>query len=853
MSETTKQTYRVTGMTCSACAARVEKALDAVPGVDRVAVNLLKNTVQVTYDPTVCNSVTLSDAVSAAGYGLASDRPDAGKTVRAAVDPRASTHGEAERLKRRLLWSVVFCSVLMYVAMAPMAGLPLPAYLADPAHAPALTLTQWLLTLPVLALNAAFFRNGFSALIKGAPNMDSLVAIGSGASTAFGVLALFLMLDAQAAGDAQAIAHYAHNVYFDSAAMILTLITVGKVFEARAKNKTTDAIAGLMRLVPTRCTVVREGDEVSIDVDAVRVGDVVVIRTGERVPVDGVVVDGWGGFDESSLTGESVPLDKAAGDEVVAGSLLTLGFVRVRAQRVSTDTALARIVALVDEATGSKAPIARLADRVSGVFVPCVIAVAVLTGLVWWWLGAGWETAVMSAVAVLVISCPCALGLATPTAIMVGMGKGAQNGILFKNAAVLEAMHACDAIVLDKTGTVTEGRPVVTDFLPLRSSEAREILTGILAVEACSEHPLARAIVAFGRHNGVSWPAATSFEQSPGRVEGIVAGRRLRIGRAEEALEERSDWHGTFERLSKEGKTVLAAWRDDEPVALVALADAIKSDSARAIGSLKAKGKDVWLLTGDNAATASAVARAVGIDHVVSGVLPQDKQRHVQRLQAQGRRVIMIGDGINDAPALVAADVGLAIGTGTDVAVESADVVLMKGRLTDVLAAVTLSEHVLVNIRQNLFWAFAYNVVGIPLAAGVFSAWLGWSLSPMFAAAAMSLSSFCVVTNALRLRRVQLPSAQAAEVVEAAPLTIDLPAEKAGQTVVMGIEGMMCSHCTADVHRALSAVEGVQAVEVSLEKKTAVVTALETVELEALKQAVVELDLFEVVSVERRS
>ncbi len=852
MNTTKRQTYRVTGMTCSACSARVEKAVGSVPGIDSAGVNLLKNTLCVTYDPAVFDEAGLMKAVAGAGYGIASETNSQTSQGVTSIDPAQTARSETERLKRRLGWSVFFCSVLMYVAMAPMFGWPVPAYFSDPAHAPALALTQFLLTLPVIALNVAFFRNGCSSLLKGAPNMDSLVAIGSGASAVFGLLALYMMLDAQAAGNVTAVAHYAHNLYFDSSAMILTLITVGKVFEARAKGKTTDAISRLVALVPTQCTVRRDGIEVTVNVDALRVGDVVLIRTGERVPVDGTILDGWGSVDESSLTGESVPIDKTSGDEVAAGALLTSGFIHVRTTRVGTDTALARIIALVDEATGSKAPIARLADRVSGIFVPCVIGIALVTTLVWLWLSDGWEQAVMAGISVLVISCPCALGLATPTAVMVGMGKGAEHGILFKNAAVLEAVQACDVVVLDKTGTLTQGRPVVTDFVLAENVDARAVLSDIISVEACSEHPLARAIVAFGRHNGVNPALANAFEQHPGSVAATVDDRRVRIGRPDGLNGAATNLTRAIDALADDGKTVLVYWRDEVPLAVMGLADAVKADSAEAVASLKADGKTVWMLTGDNAATARAVAQAVGIEHVVAGVMPEDKQRHVRRLQSEGHRVVMVGDGINDAPALVAADVGIAIGTGTDVAVASADVVLMKGRLTDVVAALCLSRYVLTNIRQNLFWAFFYNTVGIPLAAGVFSVWLGWSLSPMFAAAAMSLSSFCVVTNALRLRGVRLPQAEGTTEVADEPLHVSLPAPTLPEaTVVMEIHGMMCSHCTADVHRALSGVPGVKTVEVSMENKSAVVTALETVELEDLKQAVVELDLFEVVSVER--
>ena len=884
--------YLITGMSCAACSARVGKAAGGVAGVSQADVNLLKNEMTVHFADDAPES-TVDDVIEAvvkAGYGAMVKETTAGKGASgkgagSRMTPADVAAQEIAVMRARLISSIILCVPLMYLSMAPMLGMPLPAFFEGAANAPAFALTQLLLTIPVVFINFKFYRSGFKTLIAGAPNMDSLVAIGSAASVVFGLYALYKMLYAVAAGDMAVLEHFAHNLYFDSAAMILTLITLGKFFEARAKARTTDTLGRLMALVPETALVRRNGAVVTVPIDSIVVGDEVMVKTGERVPVDGVVIEGEGWADESAITGESIPVRKStdgAGDALSSASLLMRGHVVMRATRVGENTALAQIIRLVDEATSSKAPVARLADRISAVFVPVVIAIAVVTALVWLALGADAEFAFTAAVSVLVISCPCALGLATPTAIMVGTGKGAENGILIKSAEAVEKCRAVTTVILDKTGTITAGKPVLTDIVAAEGFSRDEILSAAAAVEAQSEHPLGHAVTAACESAGLATAHAEHFGQRQGMVYGTVDGRLIEIGN-KTLFEAKGEMSDRLDQLSDDGKTVLVVRIEGRVAGLIAVADEVKADSRAAVETFKRLGMKVWMVTGDNDKTARAVARAVGIDSVASEVLPADKARIVRERQDAGERVLMVGDGINDAPALAQADVGMAIGAGTDVALDCADIVLVKNRLTDAVGAVELSQAVMRNIKQNLFWAFFYNAIGIPLAAGVFYAAFGWLLNPMFAAAAMSLSSVTVVSNALRLRGFRPALADAAKASMPCPLPAETTDKKAvceasvvpaacaieaqqkefkenefstgeGQAAdatvttrssamnkVIDIEGMQCSHCTGSVQKKLSSMPGVSNVEVSLEGKCARVTVDATVTDEALMAAVNDL------------
>lgn len=853
-----KTKFSVTGMSCAACSARVDKAVRHLECVEDVNVNLLKNEMTVTWKEGEVDADVI-DAVQKAGYGasLMTAGPVGQQTSATSASP-VKAADETRWMAKRLTISLVLCAVLMYLAMAPMVGLSLPAAFSGPEHVPALVLTQFLLTIVVAGVNFKFFRVGFTTLAHGSPNMDSLVAIGSSASIVFGIWSLYLSFPALAAGDNATLHHIAHNLYFDSAAMILALITLGKYFEAKAKKKTTDALGRLVSLMPETASVMRDGKEVRIPVKDIVVGDRVVVRTGERIGVDGVVVEGDAEVDESSLTGESIAVEKLLGANVSASTLLVSGHIVIEAKRVGADTTLSQIIALVDDATSSKAPVARLADKISAVFVPIVIGIALVAGAVWLMLGYSWEFAATIAVSVLVISCPCALGLATPTAIMVGTGKGAENGILIKSAESLETTHSVTAVILDKTGTITEGKPVVTDIVPLAEPDQREILRLTAAVEAKSEHALAQAVVAAAQDNKVPAAAAADFTQSPGSVSGVVDGKHIQIGNRRLLTDSDVKAQELLKKLSEEGKTVLAVRIDGKLAGLIAAADTPKEDSASAVAAMKAMGIKVYMVTGDNAQTAAAVAQAVGIDNVVSEVLPQDKSAIVMKLQAEGHKVMMVGDGINDAPALVVADVGVAIGAGTDVALDCADIVLIQNRLTDAVAALDLSKAVMKNIRQNLFWAFFYNAVGIPVAAGVFYTALGWTLNPMIGAAAMSMSSVSVVTNALRLKGFKPRILEKRKLTNLTFAAIKLPQDSIdnsrSQTMqkLIHITGMMCKHCTGSVTKKLSALPGVTAVEVSLDNGGyALVTCEETVTDEVLKNTVEALD-FKVTGIETK-
>ena len=844
------QQYNVTGMTCAACQARVEKAVSDLPGVESCAVSLLTNSMGVEGTATAAEIV---QAVEKAGYGASPKGTDASPSAgKPAVDPLADT--ETPALLKRLILSVFLSLLLMYVSMGHvMWGWPLPDGLAE--NPLALGLIQLLLAGIVMVINQKFFISGAKGAFRLSPNMDTLVALGSGASFVYSTALLFAMSYDLLNGDTAAAFHRLHGLYFESAAMILALITVGKLLEARAKGKTTSALRSLMSLTPDTATVLRDGVEIVIPAAEVKKGDRFVVKPGERIPVDGVVLEGESAVDESALTGESVPVDKAAGSAVSAATLNQSGHLLCEATRVGEDTTLAGVIRLVSDAAATKAPIAKIADKVSGVFVPIVIGIALVTTAVWLGVERDAGYALARGISVLVISCPCALGLATPVAIMVGSGKGAKNGILFKTAASLEQAGRVDTVVLDKTGTVTEGRPVVTDIR--MEGNVTAALAAVYSLEAMSEHPLSKAIVAYGREQGAPSLPVTSFKTLPGRgVEGMVEGRMIRGGNAA-FIQKHAPVPATAvtaaEGFAKDGKTPLFFSDDKEFLGIIAVADTVKADSPAAIRDMEAMGLRVVMLTGDNRKTAAAIAREAGISegNVVAGVLPDGKEAVIRELQQYGK-VAMVGDGINDAPALTRADVGIAIGAGTDVAIDAADVVLVNSRLSDVPAAIRLSRATLRNIRENLFWAFCYNTLGIPLAAGSFIALWGWELNPMFGAAAMSLSSFCVVSNALRLnltsirnpkRYCRKPKAYPPIQIEAQE-SEDIPMKK-----TMKIEGMMCHRCEAHVVKALKAIEGVTDAVADHTAGTAVVTLSAPVE-DAVLKAAVEAEEYDVLGIE---
>ena len=825
--------YNITGMSCAACSARVEKAVSALPGVESCAVNLLTNSMVVEGS---AGRQEIIRAVEAAGYGASLKGTGSAKET-AQEDPLKDR--ETPALKRRLFTSLGFLLILMYLSMGHMMwGWPLPAFFTD--NHVAMGLAQLLLTGIIMVINQKFFISGFKGLMHRAPNMDSLVALGAGAAFVYSTYALFAMTGAQARGDMEAVMGYMMDFYFESAAMILTLITVGKMLEARSKGKTTDAIRGLMDLAPKTATIVENGQERQIPVEELKKGDIFAVRPGESIPVDGVILEGESSVDESALTGESIPVDKAAGDRVSAATVNQAGYIRCEALRVGEDTTLSQIIRMVSDAAATKAPIAKVADKVSGVFVPAVIAIALVTTAVWLLLGRSLGFALARGISVLVISCPCALGLATPVAIMVGSGLGARHGVLFKTAASLEVTGQVDTVVLDKTGTITAGTPEITDILPAEGVAGTELLRFAASLESRSEHPLAKAILAGAEKEKLTISEARDFQALPGNgLKAKVAGAAAAGGSLDfiSGLAQVSD--PVKERaaeLSAQGKTPLLFARDGELLGLIAVADVIKPDSPEAIAQLKNMGIQVVMLTGDNRRTAEAIGKQAGVNQVIAGVLPDGKAAVIQELCQQGKTA-MVGDGINDAPALKRADVGIAIGAGADIAVDAADLVLMKGSLLDVCAAIRLSRATLRNIHQNLFWAFFYNTVGIPIAAGALVG-LGISLNPMFAAAAMSLSSFCVVTNALRLNLVdiQSPRKDHKRGRKSKSKPIENKEEKA-MTRTMTIEGMMCAHCEGRVKKTLEAIPGVQSAQVSHTAGTAVVT-VENVSDETLKAAV---------------
>ena len=874
-----KERFDVTGMTCSACSSHVEKSVGKLTGVENVSVNLLTNSMQVEFDENKLDTAGIIKAVEDAGYGAAvkdghakSGTKTSGQSDNQENNGLSAVEQNVKNMKKRLIISLIFWIPLMYVSMGHMIyqwlNIPMPPFTMNFLHgnenAITYAFTQFLLLLPILIANQKYFKNGFKTLWHRSPNMDSLIAIGAGAAILYGIFAIYRIGYAMGHGDMMVVHQYAHDLYFESAGTILTLITIGKYLETKSKGKTSEAITKLLNLAPKTVTVVRDGVEQVVDAADVEKGEIFLVKPGESVAVDGIVLEGKSSFDESAITGESIPVPKQEGDAIVSASMNKSGLIRAKATKVGEDTTIAQIIRLVEEASSSKAPIAKVADKIAGVFVPTVITIALITGVIWLISGATFEFAMSTAIAVLVISCPCALGLATPVAIMVGTGKGAENGILIKSGDALETAHQIDTVVLDKTGTITQGKPVVTDIICAagKNADKTQLLQIAGSLEKGSEHPLAEAIVNYCVTNNISLEKVTDFNALFGKgIEGTVSGTHYYAGN-EKMMEEKgislsTEQKNQIQALAKQGRTPLLFADEKQFLGIVAVADVVKPTSKEAVQKFRDYGIHVIMLTGDNEVTAQAIKEQVGIDEVIAGVLPTQKEEKISALKQAGHKVAMIGDGVNDAPALASADVGIAIGAGTDVAIESADIVLMKNDLLDAVGAVKLSKAVIRNIKENLFWAFFYNSIGIPLAAGVLYPLFQIKLNPMFGAAAMSLSSVCVVSNALRLRWVKLHDAkktQSEPYQDVAASTIaDINQHNAldnnikstnndkgesTMTTTISIEGMMCAHCQAHVEKALKEVAGVTEVTVSLENKNAVVTGDASVE--ALKQAVVD-------------
>ena len=874
-----KERFDVTGMTCSACSSHVEKSVGKLTGVENVSVNLLTNSMQVEFDENKLDTAGIIKAVEDAGYGAAGkdEHAKSGKKTSGQSDSQensglSAVEQNVKNMKKRLIVSLIFWIPLMYVSMGHMIyqwlNIPMPPFTMNFLHgnenAITYAFTQFLLLLPILIANQKYFKNGFKTLWHRSPNMDSLIAIGAGAAILYGIFAIYRIGYAMGHGDMMVVHQYAHDLYFESAGTILTLITIGKYLETKSKGKTSEAITKLLNLAPKTVTVVRDGVEQVVDAADVEKGEIFLVKPGESVAVDGIVLEGKSSFDESAITGESIPVPKQEGDTIVSASMNKSGLIRAKATKVGEDTTIAQIIRLVEEASSSKAPIAKMADKIAGVFVPTVITIALIAGVIWLISGATFEFAMSTAIAVLVISCPCALGLATPVAIMVGTGKGAENGILIKSGDALETAHQIDTVVLDKTGTITQGKPVVTDIICAagKNADKTQLLQIAGSLEKGSEHPLAEAIVNYCVTNNISLEKVTDFNALFGKgIEGTVSGTHYYAGN-EKMMEEKgislsTEQKNQIQALAKQGRTPLLFADEKQFLGIVAVADVVKPTSKEAVQKFRDYGIHVIMLTGDNEVTAQAIKEQVGIDEVIAGVLPTQKEEKISALKQAGHKVAMIGDGVNDAPALASADVGIAIGAGTDVAIESADIVLMKNDLLDAVGAVKLSKAVIRNIKENLFWAFFYNSIGIPLAAGVLYPLFQIKLNPMFGAAAMSLSSVCVVSNALRLRWVKLHDAkktQSEPYQDVAASTIaDINQHNAldnnikstnndkgesTMTTTISIEGMMCAHCQAHVEKALKEVAGVTEVTVSLENKNAVVTGDASVE--ALKQAVVD-------------
>ncbi len=834
-----KQKFDVTGMTCSACSAHVEKSVNKLAGIFSVNVNLLQNSMIVEYEETKLTDEEIIKAVEQGGYGAKVHGKE--KTD---ISVENIAQSEMNAMKKRLTWSFVFLVPLFYISMGHMMGMPLPSILLGYENMMSFALTQLFLTLPILYLNRKYFSVGFKALWNRSPNMDTLIALGSTAAFCYSVIAIYAMGYYMGHGDMAAAHNYSMEFYFESSGMILTLITVGKYMETRSKGKTSEAITKLLDLAPKKATILKDGKEIEIAVEEVQKGDIIVVRPGQSIPVDGEIIEGFSAVDESALTGESIPVEKKVGDMVIGATVNKTGYFQFRAEKVGSDTTLSQIIQLVEEASASKAPIAKLADKVSGIFVPVVITIALAVTIIWLLLGYSFSFALSIGIAVLVISCPCALGLATPTAIMVGTGKGAENGILIKSAESLEIAHEIDTIILDKTGTVTEGKPKVTNVLLAEGVFENKLLRNAFAVEQLSEHPLSEAIVHYVKQKNITATNGENFTAIAGQgVKANVSGKEISAGNLKMMKEKGIAENILFEKgeeLAEQGKTPLYFAEDNKLLGVIAVADVVKPTSKQAIAEFRKMGIDVVMLTGDNKRTAEAIGKQMNLTRVVAEVLPQDKEKEVRQIQQQGKKVAMIGDGINDAPALARADVGVAIGAGTDVAIESADIVLMKSDLLDGVTAIQLSRAVIRNIKQNLFWAFFYNVIGIPLAAGLFFTTLGWKLNPMFAAAAMSCSSVFVVTNALRLKLFQ-PDFKKGKTIENNNTIVEEQQKEYKEEMkmkkVLTIEGMMCGHCTGRVEQALNALEGVKA-EVSLDNKTATVTAVEEIAEELLVKAV---------------
>ena len=839
-----KEKYNITGMSCAACSAKVERVVGKLEGVENVSVNLLTNSMQVEYKEDKLSSNDIIKNIADAGYGasLATDT----KQKKEEKSIKKTNDDAITSMKFRLKVSIVFLVILMYFSMGSMIGLPLPKFLSGEGNPVGFALTQLLLVLPVMYVNRKYYISGFKSLFHLSPNMDTLIAVGTVAAFTYGVIAIYVMGYALNNADMHTVTEYRMNLYFESVSMILTLITLGKFFETGSKARTTDAISKLIDLSPKRANVLRDGVEENILTEDVVVGDIVIVRPGESIPVDGMIIEGSTSVDESAITGESIPVQKEKGDKLIAATINKNGSVRIKATEVGEDTAISRIIALVEEASSSKAPIAKMADKVAGVFVPVVMGISLITFIVWLALGYDFSFALNCAIAVLVISCPCSLGLATPVAIMVGTGKGAENGILIKSADALETTHSIDTVVLDKTGTVTEGKPVVTDILAFDTDE-NEFLKLAAGVESASEHPLAEAIVEKAKEKSFEIVSPTEFQAISGRgIVASVSGSKIIAGN-EQAIKEQygnsENFTEVFKKgneLASQGKTPMYFGKDGKLLGIIAVADTIKKDSKEAIQALKNRNIDVVLLTGDHKNTAMAIAKEAGIKKVIAEVLPTDKEEHIRELMEAGHKVAMVGDGINDSPALARADVGIAIGAGTDIAIESADIVLMHSSLKDVATAIDLSKAVIRNIKQNLFWAFFYNSIGIPLAAGVFYLSMGWKLSPMFGAAAMGMSSVCVVSNALRLRGFKPKEIKKNNIEndEIELIENKRKEDNNNMTTVINVNGMMCEHCKATVEKVTRGVEGVSNSEVNLDAKNVTIEHSADTDLEKVKKAI---------------
>ena len=838
-----KEKYNITGMSCAACSAKVERVVGKLEGVENVSVNLLTNSMQVEYKEDKLSSNDIIKNIADAGYGAslatATKQKKEEKSIKKTNDDAIAS------MKFRLKVSIVFLVILMYFSMGSMIGLPLPKFLSGEGNPVGFALTQLLLVLPVMYVNRKYYISGFKSLFHLSPNMDTLIAVGTVAAFTYGVIAIYVMGYALNNADMHTVTEYRMNLYFESVSMILTLITLGKFFETGSKARTTDAISKLIDLSPKRANVLHDGVEENILTEDVVVGDIVIVRPGESIPVDGIIIEGSTSVDESAITGESIPVQKEKGDKLIAATINKNGSVRIKATEVGEDTAISRIIALVEEASSSKAPIAKMADKVAGVFVPVVMGISLITFIVWLALGYDFSFALNCAIAVLVISCPCSLGLATPVAIMVGTGKGAENGILIKSADALETTHSIDTVVLDKTGTVTEGKPVVTDILAFDTDE-NEFLKLAAGVESASEHPLAEAIVEKAKEKNLEIVSPTEFQAISGRgIVASVSGSKIIAGN-EQAIKEQygnsENFTEVFKKgneLAAQGKTPMYFGKDNKLLGIIAVADTIKKDSKEAIQALKNRNIDVVLLTGDHKNTAMAIAKEAGIKKVIAEVLPTDKEEHIRELMEAGHKVAMVGDGINDSPALARADVGIAIGAGTDIAIESADIVLMHSSLKDVATAIDLSKAVIRNIKQNLFWAFFYNSIGIPLAAGVFYLSLGWKLSPMFGAAAMGMSSVCVVSNALRLRAFKPKKIKKNNIEnDEIELIENNRKEDKNMTTVINVNGMMCEHCKATVEKVTRGVEGVSNSLVNLDAKNVIIEHSADTDLEKVKKAI---------------